>query len=61
MYIEPQILRIHEICRVVGLSKPTVYREMKRGTFPPPIRLGVCAVGMIVARKRGIEARFSRF
>ena len=30
MYIEPQILRIHEICRVVGLSKPTVYREICR-------------------------------
>ena len=28
---------------------------------PIPSKLGVCAVEMIVARKWGIEARFSRF
>ena len=36
-------------------------RSAGHGKNTASMMLGVCAVGMIVARKRGIEARFSRF
>lgn len=34
------ILRADEVMYRVGLSKPTIYERMKRGTFPQSIPLG---------------------
>ena len=41
------ILRLREVERLTQLSKATLYRMMKSGTFPRPVRLGVRAVGWI--------------
>lgn len=42
---EIQILRLREVVKRVGLSKPSIYRFLKDGLFPKPIRLGERAVG----------------
>ena len=30
-----------EVKRVSGLARPTIYRDIKRGTFPRPVKIGV--------------------
>ncbi len=42
--IDP-ILRLPEVLRVTGLSKPTIYRMTKDGTFPKQYRLSARAIG----------------
>ena len=39
-----ELLRRREVAELVRLSVPTIYRMMKAGTFPRPIRLGQRAV-----------------
>ena len=36
----PHFLRISEVIRRVGVSRPTIYRWMREGTFPKQIQLG---------------------
>lgn len=36
----PRILRRREVQERTGLSKPSIYREIKRGEFPRPLKLG---------------------
>lgn len=31
----PVVLRLAEVMAITKLSKPTIYRRMKAGTFPP--------------------------
>jgi prophage regulatory protein len=33
-------LRLPELCARVGLSRPVIYRRIKAGVMPPPIKLG---------------------
>ena len=40
-----KIMRISEVMYLTKLSKPTVYRRVKDGTFPHPVKLGVRATG----------------
>ncbi|MFM0454951.1 AlpA family phage regulatory protein [Paraburkholderia nemoris] len=40
-----------------GLSRATIYRRMKTGTFPIPVRLGVRSIGW---RVTGIEIFYYR-
>ncbi|SMG28268.1 helix-turn-helix transcriptional regulator [Paraburkholderia susongensis] len=44
-----RVLRIDQVLAVVPLKKSTVYKAMKAGTFPRPIRLGLKAVGWLEA------------
>lgn len=39
------ILRMPEVLKLTGLSKATIYRMMKVGTFPKQYRLSARAVG----------------
>ena len=39
------LLRMGVVKEMVGLSKPTIYRLMRRGKFPRPVRLSDRAVG----------------
>ncbi|MCC4818401.1 hypothetical protein BCU85_09265 [Vibrio lentus] len=39
------ILRLPEVIRLTGLSRPTIYRRINAGTFPKQIMLGERAVG----------------
>ncbi|MDE0274150.1 MAG: AlpA family phage regulatory protein [Gammaproteobacteria bacterium] len=43
--METSILRLPEVIRRTGLSKVTIYRRMKAGTFPGSVRLGERARG----------------
>lgn len=43
------VLRAAAVCRRTGLSRATLYRYVKAGSFPRPIPLGPRAVGWIEA------------
>ena len=45
--MEPRIRRRADVERQTRLSKATLYRMMKSGTFPRPVRLGARAVGWL--------------
>ena len=36
-----KILRLPEVCQIVGLGRSTVYAKLAQGTFPVPVRLGL--------------------
>lgn len=40
-----RILRFHEVARLVGLGRTTIYAGIKAGTFPAPVKLSAHAVG----------------
>lgn len=40
-------LRLRQVIAMVGLSKPTIYLRMNKGTFPRPVSLGGRSVGWI--------------
>ena len=42
---EPKILRLPEVARLTGLSKGTIHRRYREGTFPRPLRLGAQSIG----------------
>ena len=58
-----RILRAREVLEVVGFSRATLWRRVKAGEFPAPIRLGSRAVGWyqreidewLASRPRAIE------
>ena len=43
--MESQILRYRDVVRLTGLSKATVYREIKASRFPAPLQISPRAVG----------------
>lgn len=45
----PTIIRLPEVVQTVGLSRPSVYRMMRAGTFPQQVKLGAAAVGWLRA------------
>ena len=50
--MESQILRCPEVMRLTGLSKATLYRAVKAGEFPKPVKLTARAVGW---RRKDVE------
>lgn len=34
------LLKLHEVRKRTSLGKSTIYRNIKKGTFPPPRRVG---------------------
>ena len=34
------LLRMPDVMAVTALARPTLYRDMKRGLFPRPVKLG---------------------
>lgn len=45
--ISPRILRLPELQALVGLSRATIAREVKRGSFPAPRRIARRRVGWL--------------
>ena len=39
------MLRLHEVCALVGVSKQSIYTWVHNGAFPPPLQLGSRAIG----------------
>lgn len=46
------LLRMPSVLQRTGISKSEIYRRIKIGTFPPPIKLGARAVAW---RENAIE------
>lgn len=44
-----RVLRLEEVCSIVGLARPTIYWQMRRGIFPQRIQLGPRSVGWLEA------------
>lgn len=42
-----RLLRIREVLRLCGLSRATLYREIKLHTFPAPVKLSARSVGWL--------------
>ncbi|WJD61292.1 helix-turn-helix transcriptional regulator [Pseudomonas kurunegalensis] len=42
-----RFLRIAEVVRVTGLSRNTIYRRMREGTFPEQVRIGPNSVAWL--------------
>ena len=43
--LQPQILKLKSVTKATGLSKGTIYREMRAGKFPKPVKLSTRSVG----------------
>ena len=56
-----RIMRIPEVVKVTGLSRTTIWRRVKSGDFPPPVRLGSLATRSVGWRegevKRWLDSR----
>ena len=46
---ERRVVRLDEVCQMVGLARSTIYAKVSEGGFPPPIRLGSRSVGWRLA------------
>ncbi|MBP8038541.1 MAG: AlpA family transcriptional regulator [Prevotella sp.] len=44
-----KLLKLKDVMAMTALSKPSIYRQLKAGTFPVPIRLGPRAVAWILS------------
>ena len=42
---ESGIVRLPEVMRLTGLSKTTIHRRYRAGSFPRPLRLGPQSIG----------------
>ena len=42
---ENRIVRLPEVMQLTGLSKATIHRRYRDGTFPRPLRLGPQSIG----------------
>ena len=42
-----QVIRMHQLKAITGLSKTTLYDLIKKGEIPKPIKLGARAVGWL--------------
>ncbi len=42
--VEELLLKDKEVARMIGVSRGTLWRMVKAGLFPPPIRVGTRAV-----------------
>lgn len=52
-HTQPAILRMPDVMRTVGMSRPSLYRMMKAGTFPLQVRLSPGAVGWLRSEVEG--------
>ncbi|PIE65389.1 MAG: AlpA family transcriptional regulator [Desulfobacterales bacterium] len=41
----PRILRKKEVLKISGKSESTLYRDIRAGSFPAPVRLGENSIG----------------
>ena len=50
-----RMLRLPEVAEVTGLSKTTIWRRVRSGDFPAPVRLGGRGSRSVGWRKSDIE------
>ena len=49
-----RIMRTSEVVKLTGLSKTTIWRRVRSGNFPMPVRLGSLATRSVGWREREI-------
>lgn len=55
-----QLIRIREVCRLTGLTRPTLYRLIRRGELDPPIKISErCSAWRVTAVQDFIERRIA--
>ena len=50
-----RIMRVPEVVQVTGLSKTTIWRRVKNGDFPAPVRLGSLATRSVGWRESEVK------
>jgi prophage regulatory protein len=40
-----RVIRLPDVISLTGLSRSSIYAAITKGLFPPPLRLGIRAVG----------------
>ena len=50
-----RIMRVPEVVQVTGLSKTTIWRRVKNGDFPAPVRLGSLATRSVCWRESEVK------
>jgi predicted DNA-binding transcriptional regulator AlpA len=53
---QPQLLNVKEVSELVGLGVSTVWKQVRKGNFPAPIKIG----GATRWRRIDLETLFSR-
>ena len=48
-----RIMRLKSVMATTGLARSTIYKYIKKGTFPAPVRLGARAVGWLESEIEG--------
>lgn len=43
----PRLIKLDEVCRIIGLGKSAVYEYAAQGKFPRPIKLGTSQRGAV--------------
>jgi prophage regulatory protein len=41
----PEMLRVSDVLKRTGMSRTSLYRKLREGTFPAPFELGSNAIG----------------
>lgn len=55
-----KLLKLKDVIAMTAQSKASIYRQMKAGTFPDPIRLGPRAVAWVLSEiEEWIESKKS--
>ncbi len=50
-----RVVRLPEVLKITGLSRTTIWRREREGSFPPPIRLGGKHTRAVGWREQGID------
>lgn len=35
-----RLIRVTDVCEIVGLKRAAIYQRIARGDFPPPVKIG---------------------
>jgi prophage regulatory protein len=57
--IADRLIRLPEVMRCVGLSRPAIYKHIAAGTFPRPIKIGSASAWVGSEISGWIDARIS--
>jgi excisionase family DNA binding protein len=61
--LEPEYMTAEEVCRLLRISRPTLYSALARGQVPGALRVGRCwrfRRAALVANSGGVQACVSR-
>lgn len=48
-YPPDSLLKLKQVCEIVGMKKSSIYKAIADGEFPPPVKIGKRAVGWLAS------------